>query len=121
MGRMGWEGFMRIEREQLRQRREGKLRRALGVPLAGETAEQLDRIGERDRARADQGLVPIMDKGGTITHEHIDDLTMLDMRFRTAAERVTVEWLKERVERSRKGKGAPPIPEHLDWASENPA
>jgi len=42
-----------------------------------------------------------MDKGGTITHEHIDDLSMLDMRFRTAAERVTVEWLKERVERSR--------------------
>jgi hypothetical protein len=49
MGYMGWEGFMRTEREQLRQRREGKLRRALGFSLAGETAEQLDRIGERDR------------------------------------------------------------------------
>jgi hypothetical protein len=43
---------MRTAREQLWQRREGKLRKALGVPLAGETAEQLDRIGERDRLRA---------------------------------------------------------------------
>jgi hypothetical protein len=66
---------MRTEREQLWQRREGKLRKALGVPLAGESAEQLDRIGERDRLRAAQGLVPIVGKGGRITYKHVDDLT----------------------------------------------
>jgi hypothetical protein len=42
MGCMSWEGFMQTERGQLRERREGKLRRALGVPLLGKTTEQLD-------------------------------------------------------------------------------
>jgi hypothetical protein len=110
---MGWEGFMEMERRQLRERREGKLRAALGVPLPGEMVEQLDRIAERDRLRAEQGLVPIMGEGGNITYMHIDDLTKLDMPFRTAAERLAVEWLKERVERSRKGADAPPVPHHL--------
>jgi hypothetical protein len=113
MGYMGWEGFMRTEREQLRQRREGKLRRALGVPLAGETAEQLDRIGERDRRRAEQGLVAVVGRGGAIYHEHIDDLGTLDMSLRTVAERVVVGWLKERVESRKPGAQAPPIPRHL--------
>jgi len=67
MERVGWEGFMQTERNQLRMRRAGKLRRALGVPLAGETVEQLDRIGERDRLRAEQGLVPIMGGDGKIS------------------------------------------------------
>jgi hypothetical protein len=49
---MGWEGFMGMERRQLRERRAGKLRRALGLPLPGESVEQLDRIGEQDRRRA---------------------------------------------------------------------
>jgi hypothetical protein len=44
IGRMGWEGFLQTERRDLARRREGHLRRALGFPLAGETAEQLDRI-----------------------------------------------------------------------------
>jgi hypothetical protein len=41
------------------------------------------------------------------------------MHFRTAAERVTVEWLKERVERRKQGAEAPPIPTHLRGTSEN--
>ncbi len=81
--------------------------------MAGETVEQLDRIGERDRLRAEQGLVPIKGESGKITYKHIDDLSTLDMYFRTAAEWVTVEWLMERVERSRKGADAPPVPKHL--------
>ena len=44
-----WEDFMRMERRQLRGGREGKLRRALGVPLEGESVEQLDQLGEEDR------------------------------------------------------------------------
>ena len=110
---MGWEEFEQLERQQLRERREGKLRRALGVPLPGESVEQLDRIGERDRRRAEEGLVAIMNRGGTISHKHIDDLGRLDMLSRTAAERVVVNWLKERVEHRKRGAEAPPIPAHL--------
>jgi hypothetical protein len=110
---MGWEEFMQMERRRLSENRQGKLRRALGVPLPGESKEQLDRIGEQDRRRAKQGLVPLVGEGGKTNYKHIDDLNRLDMPFRTAAERVTVEWLKERVERRRTGADAPPIPRHL--------
>ena len=104
---------MQMERTQLKERCEGKLRVALGVPLAGETIEQLDRIGEQDRLRAEQGLVPIMGEGGKITYKHIHDLTRVDMRFRTAAEWLEEAWLKERLARRKKGEEAPPIPTHL--------
>ena len=65
---MSWEGFMELERKQLRQRCEGKLRGTFGTPLQGETVEQLDRIGERDRLRAEQGLVSIKGEGGRISY-----------------------------------------------------
>src|SRR5215203_6821524 len=52
-------------------------------------------------------------EGGRIYYKHIDDLRPLDMRFVTAAERVEVGWLKERVERRKRGAEAPPIPPHL--------
>ena len=41
------------------------------------------------------------------------------MHFWTAAERVTVEWLKERVERRKWGEDAPPTPTHHPRTSEN--
>ena len=104
---------MQMERRQLRKRCEGKLRRALGVALPGESGEGLDQLGEQDQLRAEQGLVPAMGQGGKIYYKHIDDLGRLDMHFRTAAERVTVDWLKERVERRKQGEDAPPIPPHL--------
>jgi hypothetical protein len=105
--------FEHLERQQLRERREGKLRRALGRPLPGESVEQLDRIGEQDRRRAERGLVAVMDRGGTFSHKHIDDLGRFDMLSRTAAELVEVNWLKERVQRRKLGAEAPPIPAHL--------
>ena len=103
---------MEMERKRLRERREGKLRRALGRPLPGEYVEQLNRTGEHDRRRAEQGLVAIKE-GGKISYKHIDDLSPLDMRFVTPAEREEVGWLKELVERSKCGADAPPIPKHL--------
>jgi hypothetical protein len=106
---MSWEGFMQMERTQLRERCEGKLRRALGAALGGETLEELDRLGERDQLRAEQGLVSIKGKGGRISYKHIDDLSSLDMRFRTAAERVEVGWLRERLARRKKGADSPTI------------
>jgi hypothetical protein len=110
---MGWEGFMRMERRQLRQRREGQLRRVLGDSLPGETDEQLDRIGEASVLRAEQGLVAVMGKDGSISYRPLADLLRRDMPSRTAAERVEVGWLRERLECRRKGQDALSIPPHL--------
>ena len=101
-----------MERKRLQERREGKLRRALRVVLPGESVEQLERIGEHDRRMAEQGLVPIKESS-RISYKHIDDLSPLEMRLVTAAERVEVGWLRERVERRKRGAEAPPIPKHL--------
>src|SRR5215218_3678198 len=96
---MGWQEFMGLECRQLEERREGKLRRALGDPLADETKEQLERIGEGDRIRACQGLVAVVRED--------------DREDRLAAEWLEVGWQKQRAERRRKGVGAPPVPKHL--------
>jgi hypothetical protein len=110
---MSWEGFMQMERTKLRERSEGKLRRALGKPLPGESKDQLDQIEEQHIIRAEQGLVSIKGEHGGIYYKHIDDLGPLDMPFVTAAEWVEVGWLKERLERRKRGAEAPPIPTHL--------
>jgi hypothetical protein len=110
---MGWEGFLKIERRQLRQRREEQLRRVLGDPLPGETDEQLDRIGEASVLRAEQGLVAVMGEDGSISYKPLTDLLRHDMHSRTSAERVEVGWLRERLECRRKGQDAPSIPPHL--------
>jgi|SRR5215207_5011070 len=110
---MGWERFIEMERKRLRQRRAGQLRSALGVALPGETVEELDRLGKQDRLRAELRLVAVMSMDGPIFYKHLDYLSTLEMRFRTAAEWIEVGWLKERLERRRKGAPAPPIPRHL--------
>ncbi len=109
---MGWEGFMQMERQRLRERREGQLRRALGVALPGEEVEQLDRVAELDRRRAEQGLVAVKGREGKISFEPLDDLRPQDIEFRTAADWVEVEWLQKRVQRLHEGGGAA-HPEHL--------
>jgi hypothetical protein len=110
---MSWEGFMHMERRQLRERREGKLRKALGVVLPGESVEELDRLGEQDQFRAERGLVAVMGQDGSIFYKHIDALSPHDINFRIAAERVEVAWLKERVECRKRGVASPTIPYHL--------
>jgi hypothetical protein len=95
---------MEMERIQLRQRRDGKLHRALGVALAGESVEELDRLGEEDRIRAERGLVAVMGKDRVIFYKHIDDLSRHEMHARIAADWVEVAWLKERVARSKEGR-----------------
>jgi len=110
---MGWDGIMKMERTKLSERSEGKLRRALGMALPGEAKEQLERIAEDHRRRAKQGLGSIKGEGATISCKHIDDLSPLEMRLVTAAQREEVGWLKERVERTKRGDDGPPIPTHL--------
>ena len=105
--------FMRLQRRQLEERRQGKLRRALGDPLPDETKEQLERIGEGDRIRACQGLVAVVGADGRCSYRHIDALGRDEVEDRLAAEWLEEGWLKRRAERRRKGVGAPPIPKHL--------
>ena len=69
---MGWQEFMVMERRLLDERRQGKLREALGVPLAGETQEQLERIGERDRLMARHGLVALVGADGRTSYRYIN-------------------------------------------------
>jgi len=110
---MGWQEFMRMERRRLHERREGKLREALGEPLSGETVELLERIGEEDRLRACQGLVAVVGADGRTSYRHIDALGREEMEDRLAAEWLEEGWLKRRVERRRKGAEALSIPKHL--------
>jgi hypothetical protein len=107
---MGWQEFKRLERRRLDERREGKLRRVLGDPLPGETAEQLDRIGEGDRIRACQGLVAVVREDGRASYRYIDALGRDDMEDRLAAEWLEVGWLKRREECRRKGADTLSIP-----------
>jgi|SRR5215217_5254017 hypothetical protein len=110
---MVWQDFMRMERRRLDERREGKLREALGEPLSGETVKLIDRIGAEDRLRACQGLVAIVGADGRTSYRHIDALGRDEMEDRLAAEWLEQGWLKKRVERRRKGAEALSIPQHL--------
>jgi hypothetical protein len=114
---MSWEAFMQMERRQLWERRKGKLRRALGVALLGESVEELDQLGKQDQLRAEQGLVIVVGEGGRIFYKHIDDLSWVDMHLRIVAERVEVAWLKDRVECNKRGADSPTIPYHLSGTS----
>ncbi len=78
------------------------------MALPGESVKELDRLGEEDRIRAEQGLVAVMGKNGEIFHKHIDDLSRHDLHARIAAGRVEVAWFKERVARSKKRADCPP-------------
>ena len=111
---MVWQEFMRRERKRLDERREGKLREALGEPLWGETVELLERIGEEDRMRACQGLVAVVGADGRACYRHIDALGRDDMEDRLAAEWLEEGWLKQRAKRRRNGAAeALSIPKHL--------
>ncbi len=107
-----WEAFMQIERQGLQDHAQGKMARALGHALPGESREELDRIALEDRRLAQSGMVQLK-SGSRFYHKHIDELTREDRTDRIAAENETVEWLKDRVERGRLGPKAPSIPTHL--------
>jgi hypothetical protein len=111
-GHDAWEAFMEMERQSLQEHAQGKMARALGYALPGESQEELERIASEDRRLAQQGMVPLK-SGKRIYYKHIDELTREDRTARIAAERETVAWLKERVERRKRGADAPPIPIYL--------
>jgi hypothetical protein len=110
---MGWQEFMSLEHRRLEERRAGKLRRALGDPLPGETKAQLDRIGEADRIMACHGLVAVVGSDGRASYRHIEALGGDDIENRLAAQWLEEGWLKQRAKRRMNGAGALPVPKHL--------
>lgn len=99
---------MEAERRELQMRREGHLAKMLGTALPDESPEELERLAEEDRLRAEEGLVELMDERGQITYKHIDDLAPENRLARISAEGARIEWLVER--RARR----PPLPPPAD-------
>jgi hypothetical protein len=94
--------FIDMERSRLQQHAQGKLARALGHALPGESQEELDRIALEDQRLAQQGMVKLK-VGGEIHHKHIDELTREDREARIAAEMEEVQWLQRRLELHKEG------------------
>src|SRR5215203_2123042 len=95
----GWEIFMSGERKTLVERANGRLGDALRTTLPGESREELDRLIEEDRRLAQAGLVSLVAEDGTVSHKHVDELTLEDMPARRRAEVARLDWLMERTDR----------------------
>jgi hypothetical protein len=96
--------FMEMERARIREHASGKMARALGHALPGESQEDLDSIAAEDQRLAQEGLVKLK-VGEEIHYKHIEELTREDRTARMEAEREEVDWLMNRLrlrkERSR--------------------
>ena len=93
-----WESFMRRERRELEQRKEGQLAELLGEALAGESPAALGRLAREDQRQAEEGLVALTSNGKTY-YKLVEELTEGDMEARIAAARLREAWLKERRDR----------------------
>jgi hypothetical protein len=93
-----WEQYMEVERRELEQRRTGQLGRALGRALPGESQEELQRIAEVDRRKAEEGLVELR-SGDEVWYKHIDELTRDDRPARIESENARAAWIQDRLRR----------------------
>jgi hypothetical protein len=93
-----WEQYMEVERRELEQRRNGQLGRALGRALPGESQEELKRIAEDDRLKAEEGLVELR-SGDEVWYKHIDEITRDDRPARIESENARAAWIQERLRR----------------------
>jgi hypothetical protein len=91
-----FERFMEMERARLQEHAQGKMARALGLALPGESQEELDRKAAEDERLAQDGMVKLK-VGEEIHYKHIEELTREDRRAKLAAETVGVHWLMERL------------------------
>jgi ribosomal protein S18 acetylase RimI-like enzyme len=76
--------FMDMERQRLQEHAQGKLARALGYALPGESQEELERIALEDQRLAQERMVKLK-VGEEVSYKHIDELTGEDRRARIAA------------------------------------
>jgi hypothetical protein len=92
-----WESYLHTERMQLSELASGKMRRAIGKALEGESREELERRAAEDERMARAELVKLK-RANSVFYKHIDDLTPEDRLARIEAERDTVMWLRGRIE-----------------------
>jgi hypothetical protein len=117
-----WDKHMRLERELLAQRREGKLAKAIGKALPGESPQDLEQMAREDRSKAEEGLVSLLWAGGQLSYQHVDKLTPEILLTRLEAEREQVNWLMGRLQsvQQTKGRGVsvqdPPTREEFEAA-----
>ena len=97
----GWERYLRAERRDLQARREGMLRRLLGMALPEERPEELERLAREDQRRAERGLVELQGDGQT-WYKSLEELTPDDLPARAEAEMTRARWLRRRQERMKK-------------------
>ncbi len=100
-----WEKHMRLERELLAQRRDGKLAKAIGKALPGESPQDLEQMAREDQRKAEEGLVSLL-WGGQLSYKHIDELTPENLLARLEAERDQVNWLMGRLQSLQQTKGS---------------
>jgi len=81
-----WEAFMRMEREQLAQRAQAKMRRMIGRVLPGESEEELVDFALEDQLMAQDRYV-LLRQGEKVWAKHIDDLTRPDRQARLSTRR----------------------------------
>lgn len=101
-----WERHLRLERDLLAQRRDGKLAKAIGKALPGESPQDLQEIARDDQSKAQEGLVALLwTGGGKLSYKHIDELTPENLLARLEAEREQINWLMGRLQSLQETKG----------------
>ncbi|MDN5697122.1 MAG: hypothetical protein L0G70_04010 [Rubrobacter sp.] len=97
-GKESWQRFLEAEQRELWARREGKLARLLMITLPEESKDELERMVEEDRRRAEEGLVELK-RDDEVFYKHVDELGVEDMPARMEAEAARAAWLTERTRR----------------------
>jgi hypothetical protein len=77
-------------------RQEGYLAKILDSPLPDESPQELQRLAEVDRRKAQEGLVELKSESGEMIYKHFDCLTPRDRGARVRAEGERVAWIIER-------------------------
>jgi hypothetical protein len=90
------ERYLEAEWRNLQLRQEGQLAKMLGSALPGESPQELQRLAEEDRLRAQEGLVALSGPGGQISYKRLDGLVPEDRNARLEAEWMQSEWIRER-------------------------
>jgi hypothetical protein len=91
-----WEHYLAAEKRELELRQKGHLAKILDGPLPDESPEELERLAEEDRRKAQEGLVELMSENGEIIQKPLDDLTPQDRSARIRAEGERIAWIVER-------------------------
>jgi len=91
-----WERYLEAEKRELELRQKGHLAKILDGPLPDESPQELERLAQEDRLKAQEGLVELKSQNGEIIYKPFDDLTPQDRSARIRAEGEQVAWIVER-------------------------